>query len=164
MTLWEDFDEKWEELNRAAALAGATNVRMGLVAVYSGREVGLGVGCHECGWRILVLPKDRDAAWPPDRSDAGVEAMFELMHAHWKTCLERKENDVEPERRGKVGKRIIDRAEVVEGENGQFRVRAKAANGEVIMTSEQYVDRAWAWQVADDLDVPITFVPHTEGD
>lgn len=51
--------------------------------------------------------------------------------------------------------RIIDKAVIVQDANGQYRVKAMSSNGEIVMTSEQYKDLAWALKVAADLGVPV---------
>ena len=58
--------------------------------------------------------------------------------------------------------RIIDRAIIVIDPNGQYRVKAKASNGETILTSEQYRSLDWARTVAGDLHVPIIEGEHNE--
>lgn len=45
---------------------------------------------------------------------------------------------------------IVDYVEIVPDENGQYRVRGRSNNGEIIWTSEQYKDYDWALKVAGD--------------
>ena len=51
--------------------------------------------------------------------------------------------------------RIVDYVEILQDENGKFRVRAKSNNGEIIWTSEQYDNLGWAQQVALDSGKPV---------
>lgn len=51
--------------------------------------------------------------------------------------------------------RIVDSVEVVQDDNSQWRVRGLSNNGQVIWTTEQYVDRAHALEVARDAGRPI---------
>ena len=45
---------------------------------------------------------------------------------------------------------IVDYVEIVPDRNGQFRVRGRSNNGEIIWTSEQYKDYEWAQKIAGD--------------
>ena len=45
---------------------------------------------------------------------------------------------------------IVDYVEIIPDRNGQFRVRGRSNNGEIIWTSEQYKDREWAEKIAGD--------------
>jgi uncharacterized protein YegP (UPF0339 family) len=45
---------------------------------------------------------------------------------------------------------IVDYVEVITDENGQYRVRGRSNNGEIIWTSEQYEKIEWARKVALD--------------
>lgn len=59
------------------------------------------------------------------------------------------------ERRAVSEDRIIDKAIVVQGADGQYHVRAMSSNGEVILTSEKYENYEWAVKIAQDLGVPV---------
>lgn len=50
---------------------------------------------------------------------------------------------------------IVDYVEIVQDENGQYRVRGKSDNGEIIWTSEQYGSHEWALQIAADTGKPV---------
>lgn len=54
---------------------------------------------------------------------------------------------------------IIRKARIVENSSGQWRVQAVGGNDEIIMTSENYVNKEWAESVATDLNVPVLWVP-----
>lgn len=45
---------------------------------------------------------------------------------------------------------IVDYVEIVQDDNGQYRVRGRSDNGEIVWTSEQYGSHEWAQQVAAD--------------
>jgi uncharacterized protein YegP (UPF0339 family) len=45
---------------------------------------------------------------------------------------------------------IVDYVEVITDENGQYRVRGRSNNGEIIWTSEQYENLEWAQKIAGD--------------
>lgn len=54
-----------------------------------------------------------------------------------------------------MGDAIVDYVQIVEDENGQFRVRARSNNGEIVWTSEQYDNKEWALAVALDSGKPL---------
>lgn len=45
---------------------------------------------------------------------------------------------------------IVDYVEIVEDDDGQFRVRARSSNGNIIWTTEKYTTYNWATTVAFD--------------
>lgn len=51
--------------------------------------------------------------------------------------------------------RIVDYVQIVVDENGQYRVRARSNNGDIIWTTEQYGDHDWALAVAIDSGKPL---------
>lgn len=51
--------------------------------------------------------------------------------------------------------RIVDYVQIVVDENGQYRVRARSNNGDIIWTTEQYGDHSWALAVAIDSGKPL---------
>lgn len=51
--------------------------------------------------------------------------------------------------------KIIDKAQVVEDENGQWHVKLLSDNEKTILTSEQYQGKEHALDVANDLGVPV---------
>ena len=51
--------------------------------------------------------------------------------------------------------KIVDYVQIVEDANGQFRVRARSNNGDIIWTTEQYGDHDWAVSVARDSGKPL---------
>lgn len=61
--------------------------------------------------------------------------------------------------------RIVDRAEVVTNiVTGKHHVRLLSSNGDVILWSDQYENRAWATAVALDIGVPVTAITeHASG-
>lgn len=50
---------------------------------------------------------------------------------------------------------IVDCVEVVQDDNDQWRARGLSSNGEIIWTTEQYVDRDHAMSIARDTGRPI---------
>ncbi len=45
---------------------------------------------------------------------------------------------------------IVDYVEIVEDDNGTYRVRARSNNGKIIWTTEQYDAYRWAMTIAND--------------
>lgn len=54
-----------------------------------------------------------------------------------------------------MNEQIVDYVEIIQDDNGQYRVRGKSDNGEIVWTSEQYDSREWALQVAADTGKPL---------
>lgn len=54
-----------------------------------------------------------------------------------------------------MNEQIVDYVEIVQDDNGQYRVRGKSDNGEIVWTSEQYGSREWALKVAADTGKPL---------
>jgi uncharacterized protein YegP (UPF0339 family) len=51
--------------------------------------------------------------------------------------------------------KIVDHTEVFRGTDGLWYVHGKSDNGQVIWTSEGYVDKQWANNVALDTGLPM---------
>jgi uncharacterized protein YegP (UPF0339 family) len=50
---------------------------------------------------------------------------------------------------------IVDYVEIVQDDNGTYRVRARSSNGEIIWTTEQYESREHALAIANDSGRPL---------
>lgn len=65
--------------------------------------------------------------------------------------------------------RIVDEVRIVEGENGQWRVRLGSDNNKLIFWSEQYGDLSWAEEVGYEMaglrteELPIQVIPYSKG-
>jgi uncharacterized protein YegP (UPF0339 family) len=58
---------------------------------------------------------------------------------------------------------IVDYVQIIQDQNGQYRVRARSNNGNIIWTTEQYGDHAWALAVAEDSGKPLKTETETDG-
>jgi len=54
--------------------------------------------------------------------------------------------------------RIVQKIQLVEDENGTWRVKGLGSNNEIIFTTEQYDSRGWAEQVAEDFGLPVKVI------
>lgn len=54
--------------------------------------------------------------------------------------------------------RIVQKIQLVEDENGKWRVKGIGGNNEIVFTTEQYELRSWAEQVAEDFGLPVKVI------
>ena len=59
--------------------------------------------------------------------------------------------------------KIVDYVEIVEDENGQYHVRAKSNNGDIIWRTDQYINKEWALAVAIDSGKPLKTETEDDG-